>query len=51
MKTDKEFYTSPEVDVFTLQGEGVICASNFGTPGSAGAGLGLDDPSNYYGSF
>ena len=23
----KEFYTSPEVDVFTVQTEGVICAS------------------------
>lgn len=23
----KDFYTSPEVDVFTVQTEGVICAS------------------------
>ena len=29
--TEKEFYTSPEVDVFTVQTEGVICQSgNFG---------------------
>ena len=25
--TEKEFYTSPEVDVFTVQTEGVICQS------------------------
>ena len=25
----KELYTSPEVDVFTLQTEGVICQSGF----------------------
>ena len=25
--TEKEFYTSPEVDVFTVQTEGVICTS------------------------
>ena len=29
--TEKEFYTSPEVDVFTVQTEGVICQSgNYG---------------------
>lgn len=27
----KELYTSPEVDVFTLQSEGVICQSVNGT--------------------
>ena len=38
--TEKEFYTSPEVDVFTVQTEGVICTSlkygsNDGDPGAA----------------
>ena len=36
--TEKEFYTSPEVDVFTVQTEGVICQST-GT-------MGIDDWEN-----
>lgn len=41
--TKKELYTSPEVDVFTLQSEGVICQSDtdliFGNPGEPGGVL------------
>ena len=40
MKKEKEFYTSPEVNVFTLQGEGVICQST---------GEQVGDPTNWPG--
>lgn len=38
----KQFYTSPEVDVFLIRPEGVICTSDllFGNPGEPGGGLG-----------
>ena len=32
----KQFYTSPEVDVFLIRPEGVICTSDFGDPGAPG---------------
>ena len=32
-------YLTPEVDVFTVQTEGVICESGLGTPGAAGKGF------------
>ena len=41
--TEKEFYTSPEVDVFTVQTEGVICGSEFGDPGAPGGIPGFND--------
>lgn len=47
----KEFYTSPEVDVFTLQFEGVICGSEYGSEGAAGGGLDLDDDNFNFGGF
>lgn len=40
--TEKELYTSPEVKVFNVRIEGVICGSNFGNPGAPGS-----DP-NFY---
>ena len=49
--TEKELYTSPEVKVFNVRIEGVICGSNFGDPGQAGGSLGLDDPGFNYGGF
>ena len=41
-------YLTPEVDVFTVQTEGVICESSgedifFGNPGFPGGDLGLGD--------
>ena len=44
LMTKKELYTSPEVDVFTVQTEGVICQSGYGAPGAAG--LGFSDGGN-----
>lgn len=38
----KEFYTSPEVDVFTLQFEGVVCQSTGGIKGLDGEDV-IDD--------
>ena len=32
-------YLTPEVDVFTIQTEGVICQSGLGAPGAAGLGF------------
>lgn len=32
----KQFYTSPEVDVFLIRPEGVICTSGFGGEGEPG---------------
>ena len=44
MKKEKEFYTSPEVNVFTLQSEGVICQSlQYGSAGEPGAGFDFND--------
>lgn len=35
----KSDYISPEVNVFTLLSEGVICQSGLGAPGAAGLGF------------
>lgn len=32
-------YLTPEVNVFTVQTEGVICQSGLGAPGAAGLGF------------
>lgn len=48
----KEFYTSPEVDVFTLQFEGVVCQSLNGSGGNKftdpGAVVDDGDPSIFW---
>lgn len=41
--TEKELYTSPEVKVFNVRIEGVICGSNFGDPGEPGGVPGFND--------
>ncbi len=44
----KEYYTSPEVDVFTVLPEGVICQSGpWGDPNAPGPGL-TEDPDYIY---
>ena len=35
----KELYEQPNVSVFTVQTEGVICQSGLGAPGAAGQGF------------
>ena len=37
MNKEKEKYISPDVSVFTVQTEGVICGSEFGSPGAPGS--------------
>ena len=44
LMTKKELYTSPEVDVFTVRTEGVICTSPlWGNPNNPGGNL-FEDP-------
>ena len=48
MKKEKDFYTSPEVDVLELRTEGVICESvlgdsDFGDSGLPGPQFPIDD--------
>lgn len=46
--TEKELYTSPEVKVFNVRIEGVICQSGLGDPGAAGKGFTDGDNINDY---
>ena len=46
--TEKELYTSPEVKVFNVSIEGVICTSGLGDPGAAGLGFQNGDNINDY---
>ena len=39
----KMLYEQPQVDVFTIQTEGVICSSDFGAPGAPGSVPGFND--------
>lgn len=39
----KMLYEQPQVDVFTVQTEGVICGSDFGDPGAPGSAPGFND--------
>ena len=36
LMNEKQFYTSPEVDVLVVRFEGMICASPFGVMNAAG---------------
>ena len=40
-------YLTPEVNVFTVQTEGVICGSDFGAPGEPGSVPGFNDFGNF----
>ena len=44
-------YLTPEVNVFTVQTEGVICGSGYGAPGQAGDSLDLTDDNFNFGGF
>lgn len=44
---DKESYLAPEVEVLVVHNEGVICASDFGEPGSPGGGAGHGGGGSY----
>lgn len=48
----KEFYASPEAELFEVRFEGVVCQSpNYGSKGQAGGDPGLNDGNYNYGGF
>ena len=43
LMNEKQFYTSPEVDVLVVRFEGDICGSKFGNPGAPGSNPSFND--------